>query len=393
MFDLGAVQAALAEFGLDGWLLYDFRGLNILAARICGIPEDELGSRRWFYYVPASGQPTKIVHRIEQAQLEHLPGETRVYLSWQQLRSSLQQAVSGSGQVAMEYSPLAGNPYVSRVDAGTVELVRSMGPEVVSSGNLIQYFEACWSDEQWEMHCRADQLNQAAFEMAWQMIVDAVTQGRSIRETDVQSAVMDYYAQQQMTTYHPPIVAVGPHAGDPHYAPQSGQDAEIRAGDLVLLDMWAKLDQPEAVYSDLTKMGFVGDQVPERHAQVFRTVADARDAGIELVKRRFAAGEPLFGWEVDQANRDVIDKAGYGEFFIHRTGHNIGQETHGNGAHMDNLETQEDRLVMRRTCFSIEPGIYLSDFGIRSEVNVFIDAAGEVHVTGGVQQEILALLA
>ena len=392
MFDLPAIQAAIREFGMDGWLLYDFRGINILASRVCQIPSDELGSRRWFYFVPATGSPTRIVHRIEQSQLAHLPGNQVVYLSWQELRQHLQEAIGSAGKVAMEYSPMAGNPYVSRVDGGTVELIRSFGPEVVSSGNLIQYFEARWTDDQWQSHLQADRLNQDAFEMAWKMIVDAVTAGRSLRETEVQSAVMDYYADHKMTTYHPPIVAVGPHAGDPHYAPQVGQDSEIREGDLVLLDMWAKLDQPGAVYSDLTKMGFVGSSVPEKFAAVFEIVAGARDAGIELVKQRFAEGKELFGWEVDQANRDVIQNAGYGDYFIHRTGHNIGQETHGNGAHMDNLETQEDRLVMKQTCFSIEPGIYLDEFGIRSEINVFIDANANVHVTGGLQHEIRTLL-
>ena len=385
-FPLNEIQSAIAEFGFDGWLMYDFRGLNILATRILGI--EESGSRRFFYYVPAQGEPQKLVHRIEAAALDHLPGNKRVYLTWQELHAALQSIVGQGNRIAMEYSPQNANPYISRVDAGTVELVRSFGAEVGSSGNLIQYFEARWTDEQWQLHLDADKLNQQAFEMAFGMMADAVQAGRTLREMDVQNAVMDYYHQHNMTTYHPPIVAVGPHSGDPHYAPQPGSDAEIKAGDFVLLDMWAKLDVPGGVYTDLTKVGFLGDEIPSKHQEVFDIVAAARDAGIAKVQEAFAAGRPLQGWEVDRATRDVIDEAGYGDYFIHRTGHNIGQETHGNGAHMDDLETKEDRLVMPRTCFSIEPGIYLDEFGVRSEINVYIDGQGEVHVTGGLQTEI-----
>lgn len=392
MFDLEAVQSAIKEFSMDGWLLYDFRGLNILATRVCNMDPDDLGSRRWFYYVPANGTPQKIVHKIEAGQLDHLPGDKHVYLSWQELNAFIKNCVSECKTLAMEYSPNAGNPYVSRVDAGTIELIRSFGPDVVSSGNLIQYFEARWTEEQWQSHLAADKLNQAAFDKAWKMIADHVREKRPLREFEVQSMVMDFYHKNGMTTYHPPIVGVGPHAGDPHYFPQEGADAEINEGDFVLLDMWAKFDRPGAVYTDLTKVGFVGETVPEKYTKIFNIVAAARDAGIQLTKDAFDSGQPLFGWQVDQANRDVIEKAGYGDYFIHRTGHNIGQETHGNGAHMDNLETQEDRLVMKETCFSIEPGIYLEDFGVRSEINVFIDKDSNVHVTGGLQTEVLPIL-
>jgi len=210
---------------------------------------------------------------------------------------------------------------------------------------------------------------------------------------DVQDFVMDYYTRNNMTTYHPPIVGVGPHGGDPHYSPQRGSDSEMKEGDFVLLDMWAKMNVPNGVYSDLTKVGFLGQSVPEKYKTIFDIVAAARDAGIECVRSAFAAGRELQGWEVDRATRDVIDDAGYGEYFIHRTGHNIGKETHGNGAHMDDLETKEDRLVLPRTCFSIEPGIYLDEFGVRSEINVYVDADGKVHVTGGIQTEVTPVLA
>lgn len=392
MFDLSAIQAALKDQHVDGWLLYDFRGLNVLANRILDIPPDAMGSRRWFYFIPQAGSPRKIVHRIEAGALDHLPGDKTVYLRWQELESSLKSVIQDGAKIAMEYSPRNNNPYVSRVDAGTVELIRGMGAEVVSSGDLVQSFEAVWSDSQWEQHQRADQLNQQAFQLAWKRIADAVRDGKSIRETDVQAAIMKYFADHHLTTYHPPIVGVNGHGGDPHYAPEVGSDSEICKGDYVLIDLWAKLDEPQAVYSDLTKVGFVGDEVPVNYEKVFEIVANARDAGIQLVRERFAAGKDVYGWEVDDAVRNVIEDAGYGESFIHRTGHNIGQETHGNGAHIDNLETHEDRRILRRTCFSIEPGIYLDEFGIRSEVDVYVDGNGEVHVTGGLQTSVIPIL-
>lgn len=392
-FELEKIQDAIVEFGFDGWLLYDFRGLNVLALRVLGIDEKEAKSRRFFYFIPAKGTPQKLVHRIETESLDHLPGQKHVYLTWQQLHAHLGTILADQKLIAMEYSPHNANPYVSRVDAGTAELVRSMGPDLASSGNLIQYFESRWSDDQWALHLQADQLNRAAFEMAWSMVAQHIGDGKTIREMDVQNAVMQYYRDHGMTTYHAPIVAVGSNSGNPHYEPLPGRDAEICEGEFLLLDMWAKMDVPQGVYSDLTKVGFVGDAVPTEITKVFDVVAAGRDAGIALVKDAFANGRPLQGWEVDQATRDVIVNAGMGDFFIHRTGHNIGQETHGNGAHMDNLETKEDRLVMPRTCFSIEPGVYQEAFGVRSEINVFVDGDHEVHVTGGVQREVLPILA
>ena len=392
-FDLPKIQSTIREFGFDGWLLYDFRGMNVLAQRVLGIDPEQGNSRRYFYFIPADGDPQKLVHRIETSALDHLPGQKRIYLRWQELHAELKAMLDGTSKIAMEYSPNNSNPYVSRVDGGTIELIRSFDVDIASSGNLIQYFEATWTTEQWELHLEADRLNRSAFDMAWSMVRDSVSSGRTLRETELQSHVMAYYAVNNMTTYHPPIVAVGSHSGDPHYTPMPGADAEIKEGDFLLLDMWAKVDVPQGVYSDLTKVGFVGDAIPEEYSKVFDIVAASRDAGIECVEKAFSENRDLQGWEVDQASRDVIEEAGYGEYFIHRTGHNIGRETHGNGAHMDNLETREDRLVMPNTCFSIEPGIYLDSFGIRSEINVFIDASCNVHVTGGTQNEILKILA
>jgi Xaa-Pro dipeptidase len=387
MFNLDAIQSALREFGLDGWLLYDFRGLNVLATRVLGIVPEAIGSRRFFYCVPARGEPRKLVHRIEAGALDHLPGRKTVYLKWQELEAGVGQLVEGLKTVAMEYVPRNANPYVSRVDAGTVELVRSFGVEVVPSGDLIQRFEAVLDDEQRRLHFEAARHTDSAFDRTWQFIAERVRADGTVEESAVQKLIMDHFAAHGMTTYHPPIVAVGPHSGNPHYETGTGEQTAIRAGDFVLVDLWAKLDRPRAVYSDLTRVGFVGEEVPERYEKVFRIVAAARDAAIDCVEAALRAGRPLQGWQVDDAARRVIEQAGYGEAFVHRTGHSIGQETHGNGANMDNLETREERRVLPGTCFSIEPGIYLPEFGVRSEVNILIDADGTVHVTGGARQE------
>jgi Xaa-Pro dipeptidase len=386
MFDLSSVQSALQAAKLDGWLLYDFRGLNVLARRVLDIPSDAILSRRWFYFVPANGEPRKLVHQIEPHALDSVPGPAQRYLRWQELEAGVASLLTGCQRVAMEYVPRNANPYVSRVDAGTIELVRSFGVEIVSSGDLIQQFEACWDDEQWAMHLEAAKHTRSAYDVAFAFIAERVRNTGSVRETEVQQRILDHFAAHGLLTDHPPIVGVGSHSGDPHYAPGPNSDSPIRQGDFVLIDLWAKLDKPRAVYSDLTWTGFVGVEVPDTYERIFQIVAHARDAAINKVRSAFAEGSTLRGWEVDQAARDVIEQAGYGAAFCHRTGHSIGQETHGNGANMDNLETHEERHVLPRTCFSIEPGIYLPEFGVRSEVNVFIDGRRQVHVTGGAPQ-------
>jgi len=390
MFDLGAIQSSLSDFQLDGWLLYDFRGSNVLAGRILNIAPDQIGSRRLFYFVPTRGEPKKLVHRIEAGALDHLPGNKTVYLKWQELENGVKQLLGDSKTIAMEYSPRNANPYVARVDAGTVELVRGFGVEIVSSGDLVQQFEATLSDEQWDSHFEADKHTQSAFQRAWTYISDQVKANGSVSEYAVQQEIMRHFDEHGMTTYHPPIVGVGPNSGDPHYAPTEKNCASIQENDIVLIDLWAKMNRPDAIYSDLTKVGFVGSNVPEKYDDVFNVVAKARDSAIALVRDSFSKNEPLQGWQVDQVTRDVITAAGYGEYFVHRTGHSIGQETHGNGANMDNLETREERTVLRRTCFSIEPGIYMPEFGVRSEVNVLVSGNGDVHVTGGLQDSVLA---
>jgi Xaa-Pro aminopeptidase len=385
MFDLSAVQAAIREAGCDGWLLYDFRGQNLLAQRVAGVGPKL--SRRWFYFVPASGEPRKLVHAIEPASLDHLPGTDKtVYRRWQDLEAGVGKLVGGAKRVAMEYSERNANPYIGRVDAGTIELVKSFGCTVVGSGDLIQQFESVWDDDQERSHFEAAKLCRDAYDVAFGFIADEIRAKGRVMETAVQARIMKHFADHGMTTYSPPIVGVGPHSGDPHFDTAAATDAPIAGGSWVLIDLWAKMDRPRAVYADYTRVAFVGSVVPERYAKVFAVVAAARDAGIKTVRDAFAANRPLRGWEVDNATRDVIERAGYGEFYTHRTGHNIGQEVHGNGAHIDGLETRDDRTIIRRTCFSIEPGIYLPEFGARSEVDVFIDRAGQVHVTGGTPQ-------
>lgn len=394
MFDLQAIQDAIQQFKFDAWLLYDFRGSNVLADRVLGIEEDAIGSRRFAYCIPAGGEPQKLVHRIESGALDHLPGGKTVYLKWQEWEDGIQSLLQGCSRVAMEYSPRQANPYVARVDAGLLEIVQGCGVEVASSGDLIQLFEAAWTDEEWGLHREAESHTTAAFDKAWGFIADEVRNNGGTNEVAVRELIMAHFAEHGMTTYHPPIVGVGPHSGDPHYETGTGDNTEIHEGDFVLIDLWAKMDRPNGVYSDLTRVGFIGSEVPEKYTNIFNIVAAARDAAIDTVRNAFTNEELLQGWQVDRACRDVIEESGYGEYFVHRTGHSIGRETHGNGANMDDLETHEERLVLPRTCFSIEPGIYLPEFGVRSEVNVYVDGDAKVHVTGGpVQTEVLAVLA
>ncbi len=394
MFELATVQEAIREAGADGWLLYDFRGLNVLARRVLAIPTEGHLTRRWFYFIPADGEPRKLLHRIEPHALDHLPGAASSYLRWQELEAGVAALVAGRRRVAMEYAPRNANPYVSRVDAGTVELVRSCGVEVVPSGDLVQRFEACWDDGQWATHLEAAKHTRSAYDVAFRFLADRVRVAGTARETEVQDVIMKHFEKHGLVTDHPPIVGAGPHSGDPHYAPGPGSDAAIGKGDFVLIDLWAKLDKPGAVYSDLTWTCFLGETVPEKYEKIFQVVARARDAAIGRVRDAFASREALRGWQVDRAARDVIEAAGFGAAFCHRTGHSIGQETHGNGANMDDLETHDERRVLPRTCFSVEPGIYLPEFGVRSEVNVFVGADRRVHVTGGdPQSRVVPLLA
>ncbi len=390
--DILEKQRAVRDAGLDGWLLYDFRDGNPLARSVLQLSDLHAGSRRWFYFIPSAGEAKKIVHAIEADALDRLPGKKLIYRSWRQLHEALSASLAGSKKIAMEYSPNANNPYVSRVDAGTIELVRSQGVEVVSSGDLVQFFEARMTVEQWEMHLQADRVTQESFKLAWSFIEQRVNRDGSVSEQAVCDQILNYFESQNMMTYSPPIIARAPNNRLPHYETGSGEDTAIRAGDLVMIDQWCKLKSPGSIYSDVTRMAFLGDRLPGEYEKVFAVVRRARDAGIELVKERFSKSVPLYGWEIDRVVRDVIESSGYGEAFLHRTGHSLGEQVHGNGAHLDDLEMHEDRLILPETLFTIEPGVYLDRFGMRSEVDLFIDSNCEVHVTGGnPQQEILEL--
>ncbi len=394
MFQLDKIQKKLKDFGFDGWLFFDFHGSNVLTRRVLDFAPTSLVSRRFYYMVPAEGEPTKLVHRIEMGTLDHLPGDRKVYLKWEELQAGVADLVEGMKRVAMEYSPNNAIPYVSTVDGGTIDLVRGTGVDVVSSGDLIQFFEATLDEEQWQSHIDAEKLTTAAFELCWTKIAEGVKRGKPYTETEIQQVIFDHFDANDLYPEHPPIVAVGPHSGDPHFEPKKEGDALVAEGELVMIDLWARFNRPRAVFSDITKMGFVGASVPEKYEKVFAVAAGARDAAVALIEERFAAGGELRGWEVDDAARGVIDAAGYGEYFVHRTGHSIGHEVHGNGTHMDNLETHDDRLVLPNTLFSIEPGIYMEEFGVRTEINVLVDSDGGVQVTGGgLQEKIIPILA
>ncbi|MGH7966654.1 MAG: M24 family metallopeptidase, partial [Candidatus Binatia bacterium] len=353
-----------------------------------GLDPAAISTRRWYYFIPAHGEPVGIVSSVEPHRLDILPGRKRVFLSWQQHQECLAETLSGVRRVAMQYSPGNAIPYVSRVDAGTIELIRQLGIEVVSAANLVQRFEAVWTPVQWQSHVRAAKGVRETVDAAFAHIREHPGE----TEYAVQQFILDCFSARGLTTYHPPIVAVNAHSADPHYTPSAEHCASICPGDFVLIDLWAK--EPQGVYADITWTGFMGAEVPSRYQEIFTLVRDARDAAIAFVKERVRQGQPFCGYEVDAASRQVITDAGYGDRFVHRTGHSIGEEVHGNGANMDGLETHDERLVLPATCFSIEPGIYLpGEFGVRSEVNVYVTER-EAIVTGEpMQKEVIAILA
>ncbi len=394
IFDLAQVQTALAEEGLDGWLFYFFHDNDPIALRILGLSANHFVSRRWFYFVPVKGVPVKLVHRIEMDSLDVVPGDKVVYLGWKELEAKLKEILSGKKRVAMQYSPNNAIPYVSRVDAGTVELVRSSGCDVVTSANLVSYFEARLSPSQLQTHIEAvETLRKIVFE-AFAMIKLAVQSSKKITEYDVQQFIVDSYDRYGLTSNSPPIVAVNGHAGRPHYQPTETNHVDIRENDFVLLDIWAKKKSPEdAVYGDITWTGYVGTEVPKKYVDVFEIVRDARDAALNYVRSAAQEGREIKGWQVDDAARQHIASKGYEKDFVHRTGHSICTEVHANGANIDNLETRDERKIIAKTAFSIEPGIYLEDFGVRSEIDVYVDDAQVIVAGQPIQTEIIRILA
>jgi Xaa-Pro dipeptidase len=389
--DISGIQSDLRAAKLDGWLFYDFRGRDPIAQGILRLPSG-MRTRRWYYFVPAKGTPRKLVHKIETESLASLPGETLFYAGQEELRKNLGKLLGRAKNIAMQYSPKNAIPYVAMVDAGTIELVRSAGAKVVSSADLVQKHEACWSPAQLESHLAAGAVIDRVVREAFQLAAKNVREKKTFTEYDLKLWILKEFETAGITLEQGPDIAVGPHASDPHYGPTLQSASPIREGDLLLLDVWGKTEAAGSVYYDITWVGYLGAKVPEKMAKVFGIVREARDKAVELIQSSVAAGKPLQGWQVDKAARKVIDKAGYGKYFFHRTGHNIGQTVHGNGVNMDGLETHDVRHLIPKTCNSIEPGIYLPEFGIRSEVNVYIGEK-EARVTGAIQREILALLA
>ncbi len=390
--DLVAIQKALGEQELDGWLLYDFRGSNPIARSVIGFDESQIGTRRWFYLIPRQGEPVGFLHVIEPHAVKGAPGRVVLYRSWKELEALLKEHLGGMKRVAMEYSAGAAIPYVARVDAGTVEMVESAGPEVVSSADLVQYFEARWTPEQKALHDRAARGCLAAKDAGFALIRERLAAGQRVTESEVQALIARRFQEEGLATHHPCIVAVNDHASDPHFETTAGaSDREIRRGDLVLIDFWAKVaGDPRAVYYDATWMAFCGPDVPAKMREVWETVKGARDAAVDFVTRAVAEGKTIRGADVDDVSRRHIEERGYGPYFLHRTGHSIGYEVHGNGVNIDNLETRDQRTIIPGVCFSIEPGVYLPEFGVRSEIDMFIHE-GRAEVTGDTQRELLLL--
>jgi Xaa-Pro dipeptidase len=391
MLDVKAIQAELKAGKMDGWLFFDHHHRDPIAGKVLGLDSHVMASRRWFYFIPSRGEPRKLVHKIESGMLDSLPGRTQTYAGWEELHKQLAKMLSGARTVAMQYSPENNIPYIGLVDAGTVELVRKLKKKVVTSADLVQKFEAAWTPEQLQSHLEAGAIVDRTVLAAFARAASMVREGRPLTEYELQQWILQQFRANGLTTAEPPIAAVQPNNGNPHYEPLSGKSRPIRAGDLLMLDMWAKIDRPGSVYYDITWVGYLGARVPEAYAKIFRILRQARDKAIATVREAVARGKAIHGWEVDRAARDVIGKAGYAKYFVHRTGHSIGQDVHGNGANMDSLETRDDRRIVARTCFSVEPGIYMPEFGMRSEVNVYVGER-EARVTGAIQEEILPLL-
>jgi Xaa-Pro dipeptidase len=383
------IQAVLRERDIPAWLFCDHHHRDAIAYRILGLPESMMVSRRWFYLIPARGEPTKLLHRIEPHNLDALPGHTRFYAAWHELVSSLGEMLSGLASVAMQFSVDNMIFTVSIVDAGTVDLIRRLGVNVVSSANLVALFEATWTEGQVRSHFAARDSIDAIMAAVFPEIGRQVRNGGT-NEFQIQQWLVEAFQRESLVADSPPIVAVNQHSSDPHYAPTAEYNSKIREGDFVLLDVWGKKNTPRAVYYDISWTGYVGTSLPDRIGEIFNIVRSSRDAGINKVVSNIGTGGSLCGWEVDKAARDVLEVAGYGKYLNNRVGHSIGTEVHGNGANMDNFESRDERELLPNTCFSIEPGIYLPEFGLRSEVNMLV-RRGAAEVTGRVQSEVVMI--
>lgn len=392
--NLEAMQAALREANLDGWLFYDHHHRDPIAGRILGLDEKAHITRRWYYFVPAAGEPRRLVHRIEQGRLDALPGSKGVYSSWQELHSGLEAMLGTARRLAMQYSPNNDIMYVSMVDAGTVEFVRSLGKEVVSSADLVSQFEAVLNEEQRESHQIAQHAIDTILAEGWKEIGRRVrsdgASGSSTTEYEIVQWLSEAMRREGLVWENGPNVSANANSSDSHYEPTAERSSPIRNGDFVLIDIWGRVDRPATIFYDITWTGVVGREPTTREQQIFETVRAARDAAVAAIESAFAANREIRGFEADDAARTVIRNSGFGDFFTHRTGHNIAQELHGSGANLDNLEAHDRRRILPHTCFSVEPGIYLPEFGIRSEVNM-MTAPGRAWVTGKIQRELVRI--
>ena len=389
--DVPAVQRALRSEGLDGWLLYDFHGSNPIAAGLAELAHGaHMTTRRWFYLIPAEGEPRGLVHAIERHNLDALPGEKAVYAGRRQLEAGLTRLLDGVTRVAMEYSPDCAIPYLSRVDAGTAETVRRRGVEIVSSGDLVQRFEASWDDAQLASHRAASAALYRVKDRAFATVAAAMRDGQTLTEYGLQQQMVGWFDEEGLVSDSPPVVAVGANAGNPHYLPTARRTLPIGADEVLLLDLWGKLSSAGAVFADITWVGVTGRTVPAEPARAFQAIVEARDAAVALVEESARAGRELRGWQVDRAARTVLESAGYADYVLHRTGHSLGEQVHGNGVHLDDYETHDDRRILPGAGFTIEPGLYFDTFGVRTEINMY-RGEHEALVTGPRQMEIIAL--
>lgn len=388
------IQTALTELNINAWLLYDFRGINPIAQNVAGLAEAHI-TRRWFCLIPAQGEPKWLIHAIETSNFVDVPGSIAHYTGWQELNEKMAVLLADVHSIAMEYSPNAAIPYISRVDAGTLEWIRAFGVEVHTSAELAQRVEARLTEAQAEGHQAAARLVLTAKDEAFAWIGEQLRAGKAITEYDVQQLLLRRFEAMELTTDHPPIVAVNAKSSDPHYAPTATQTQSIKKGDFILIDLWAKQKAPDAVFADTTWVAYAGETVPERFVEIFEIVKEARDRTVAFIREKWVAEEPIYGYAVDDCTRAYITAKGYGECFIHRTGHNIGTAIHGNGVNLDNLETRDERALVPGICFSVEPGIYLTEFGVRTEIDVFLAGPGRDGVrvtTAPVQNQVLPLL-
>ncbi len=389
--DVASIQRALRADGLDGWLLYDFHGSNPIAGRLAGLTGGgHMTTRRWYYLIPAAGEPRGVVHAIERHNLDALPGNKIVYAGRDQMDAALTRLLMGLSRIAMEYSPGCAIPYLSRIDAGTAEAIRRRGVEIFSSGDLVQRFEAAWNADQLVSHREASDALYRIKDRAFEAAGAAVRDRAPLTECALQQRMVAWFEQEGLISDSAPIVAIGGNAGNPHYLPDPDRCKPIVADEVLLLDLWGKYAKPGAVFADITWVGVTGTTVPQEPARAFRAVADARDAAVALVEDAARTGRDLRGWEVDRAARAVLERAGYGNRILHRTGHSLGESVHGNGVHLDDYETHDDRRLLPGTGFTIEPGLYFETFGVRTEINMF-RGEHDAQVTGPRQIEIMTL--